>query len=123
MSLASFKTRHTLAYLLSGGALMAIVTALAFLGRESDEAWRASVFLLLGGAVLVLVASLAVFIMALVGWRTPFRNRRLVRSALLAVLAVAMVTTPFALAELVWIPALVRRHEQARKERKDADSP
>ena len=123
MSLESFKTRGALAYLLIGGALMAIVTALAYMGRESNEAWRTSVFLLLGGAFLALVASLAVFIMALVAWRTPFRNRRLVRSALLAVLTVAMFATPIALAELVWIPALVRRQEQARKEKVDAHSP
>src|SRR4051794_15478766 len=97
---------------------MGFVTVLAYMGRESNEAWRTSVFLLLGGASMALVASLAVFIMALVGWPTPCRNRRLARSALLAVVAVAMLASPFALAELVWIPALVRRHEQARKERK-----
>jgi len=122
MSLESFKTRWALAYLLIGGALLAIVTALAYMGFESTAAWRTSVFLLLGGAFLALVASLAVFMMALVGWRTPLRNRRLVRSALLGVVAVALCATPIALAELVWIPALVRREEQARKERVDAHS-
>jgi peroxiredoxin len=122
MSLESFKTRGALAYLLIAGALLAIVTVLAYMGRQSNEAWRTSVFLLLGVAILALVASLAVFIMALVGWRTPFRNRRLVRSALLAVVAVALCATPIALAELVWIPALVSRQEQARKERLEAHS-
>jgi thiol:disulfide interchange protein len=123
MSLESFKTREALAYLLIGGALMAIVTAFAYVGSQSNEAWRAAVVLLLGGAFLAFVASLAVLTMAFVGWRTPFRNRRLVRFVLLAVVAVAMFATPIALAELVWIPALVRRQELARKERVDADSP
>ena len=123
MSLKSFKTRGALGYLLIGGALIAIVTALAYLGRESNEAWRASVLLLLGGALLALVASLAVFLMALIGWRTPFRNRRLLRSALLAMVAVALFAILFPLVELVWIPAMVHRQEQARKERLDAHSP
>jgi hypothetical protein len=72
---------------------------------------------------LALVASLAAFIMALVGWRTPYRNLRLVRSALLAVVAVAMFASMFPLVELVWIPALGRWLEQANKERVDAHSP
>lgn len=122
MSQESVNTRGALTIALFSGALIAFVTALAFMGRESNEAWRVSVFVLLGGVCLVLVASLAVFIMALVGWRTPFRNRRLVRSALLAVVAVAMFASLFPLVEFVWIPAMVRRHEQARKERVDAYS-
>src|SRR5262245_36843099 len=61
MSVESTKRRGALTYLLLGGALIAIVTALTFLGRESNEAWRTSVFLFLAGAVLALVASLAVF--------------------------------------------------------------
>jgi peroxiredoxin len=123
MSLASFKTRRGLAYLLFGGAFLAVVTSLAYLSLESSEARQAFVYGLLGGALLAVIASLAFCAMALVGWRTPFRNRRLVRSALLAVFAVAMFATPFAMAHLVWIPSLVRRLEQARKERVDAHSP
>jgi thiol-disulfide isomerase/thioredoxin len=122
MSLEGHTTRGTMRLLLFGGALMAFVTAIAFMGRESNEGWRTSVFLLLGAVCLAVVASLAVFIMALVGWRTPFRNRRLIRSAFLAVVAVAMFASLLVLVDLVWIPAMVRRLEQARKERVDADS-
>jgi peroxiredoxin len=123
MSLASFKTRPVSAYLLFGGAFLAIVTSLAYLSLESTEARQAFVFGLLGGAFLAVLASLAFCAMALVGWRTPFRNRRLLRSALLAVFGAAMFATPFAMGHLVWIPSLVRRLEQARKARVDADSP
>lgn len=122
MSFENSKRREALAYLLIGGALMAIITAFAYIGRESNETWGASRFLLSGGGFLALVASLAVFIMAVVAWRTPFRNRRLIRSALLAVVAVAMLVSPVVLGELVWIPAMSRRVEQAGKERLDANS-
>lgn len=122
MNLASFKTRRAWAYFLIGGAFLAIHASLAYMGLESNEAWRESVYLMVGSALLAIVGSLAFFIMALVGWRTPFRNRRLVRSGLLGVAAVAMCAAPIVLAELVWIPSLARRQAQAYKEKREAAS-
>ena len=61
----------------------------------SNETFRVVCYLLLGGAFVAILAALAFMIMALVGWRTPFRNRRLVRFAFLAMVAVALFATPW----------------------------
>lgn len=122
MGVASFGTRRALACLVLGGVFLVVHATLIYRSLDSDAAREASVYLLLGSSLLALLASLGFFIAALVGWRTAFRKQRLVRSAWLAVFAVAMFATPFALAHLVWIPSLVRRIELARKARLDADS-
>ena len=125
MGLVTFTTRRALAYSLIGGACIA-VTSLTYLSLEGPEefveARTALVYLLAGAACMAIVMSPAYFIAALVGWRTSFRNRRLVRSALLALVAVVTLATPFALSHFVWIPAVIRQSEQASKERRAASS-
>src|SRR5438046_55329 len=88
----------------------------------SNETFRVVCYALLGGALVAILAALAFLIMALVGWRTPFRDRRLVRFAFLAMAAMALFATPWALLHLVIVPSMVRRFQQERRERLDAES-
>ena len=121
MGLVTFTTRRALAYSLIGGACIA-VASLTYLSLEHDGAREAVMLLLSGGACMAVVMLPAYFIAALVGWRTPYRNQRLVRFALLALVAIATLATPFALSHFVYIPALIRQSEQASKERRAASS-
>ena len=61
---------------------------------------------LLGVVLLSFLASLAFLVRALIGWRTPLRNRRLVRFAVLLVASIVSIVAQQALLYGVYLPVL-----------------
>jgi hypothetical protein len=66
----------------------------------SSTAYNVVTTVLLAAALLMLLASIALLLGALIGWRSPFRNRRFVWSAGFFAVTIAAVAEQVVAAEL-----------------------